>query len=114
MAPLELEVPVFSPASAQVALARASRIELNRAGSYPKGGLTPELSDVQSLSAVPIPLRISKQVLIAVFTLRLEACAVRFLYLRAACLATVPVTGRWLMVACSFPHLCRSSLSVLC
>ncbi|KAI7787766.1 copper homeostasis protein cutc [Diaporthe eres] len=58
MAPLEVEVPVFSPASAQVALARASRIELNRAGSYPKGGLTPELSDVQSLSAVPIPLRI--------------------------------------------------------
>lgn len=63
MTPLKLEVPVFSPGSAQVALARAGRIELNRAGSYPKGGLTPELSDVQSLSAVPVPLRISKQFL---------------------------------------------------
>lgn len=60
MAALELEVPVFSPGSAQVALTRASRIELNRAGSYPKGGLTPELSDVQSLRAVAVPLRISK------------------------------------------------------
>lgn len=62
MAPLELEVPVFSPGSAQVALTIASRIELNRAGSYPQGGLTPELSDVQSLAAVSVPLRISKQV----------------------------------------------------
>ncbi|KAI3391708.1 hypothetical protein diail_6953 [Diaporthe ilicicola] len=53
-----LEVPVFSPASARVALTKGSRIELNRAGSYPKGGLTPELSDVQSLSAVSVPLRI--------------------------------------------------------
>ncbi|KAL1881807.1 hypothetical protein Daus18300_000860 [Diaporthe australafricana] len=53
-----LEVPVFSPASARVALTKAGRLELNRAGSYPKGGLTPELSDVQSLSAVSVPLRI--------------------------------------------------------
>ncbi|POS79415.1 CutC family protein [Diaporthe helianthi] len=58
MARLELEVPVFSPGSARVALTRASRLELNRAGSYPQGGLTPELSDVQSLSSVPAPLRI--------------------------------------------------------
>ncbi|KAG8159040.1 hypothetical protein KVR01_011483 [Diaporthe batatas] len=58
MAPLDLEVPVFSPGSARVALTRASRLELNRAGSYPQGGLTPELSDVQSLSAVAVPLRI--------------------------------------------------------
>lgn len=77
MAPLELEVPVFSPASAQVALARASRIELNRAGSYPKGGLTPELSDVQSLSALPIPLRISKLILNAPCTLRRSICHTR-------------------------------------
>lgn len=72
MAPLNLEVPVFSPASAQVALARASRIELNRAGSYPQGGLTPGLSDVQSLSAVPVPLRISKQILDTLLSIHLD------------------------------------------
>ncbi|KAK2602540.1 hypothetical protein N8I77_009059 [Diaporthe amygdali] len=53
-----LEVPVFSPASARVALTRANRLELNRAGSYPQGGLTPEIPDVQSLSSVTVPLRI--------------------------------------------------------
>lgn len=75
MAHLKLEVPVFSPASAQVALARASRIELNRAGSYPQGGLTPGLSDVQSLSAVPVPLRISKQILDTLLNVHLDTRA---------------------------------------
>lgn len=80
MASLKLEVPVFSPGSAQVALARAGRIELNRAGSYPKGGLTPDLSDVQSLSAVPVPLRISKHFL---DTMHSKATAIGVLYLGA-------------------------------
>lgn len=90
MALLELEVPVFSPASAQVALARAGRIELNRAGSYPKGGLTPELSDVQSLSAVPVPLRISKQFL---ETMQFKASAISVPYLRAPRSAAAFETG---------------------
>lgn len=90
MAPLKLEVPVFSPGSAQVALARAGRIELNRAGSYPKGGLTPELSDVQSLSAVPVPLRISKQFL---DTIHFKAPATGVLYLRAPGRAAAFETG---------------------
>lgn len=82
MAHLKLEVPVFSPASAQVALARAGRIELNRAGSYPQGGLTPELSDVQSLTAVPVPLRISKQILYTLLNVHLDT---RVLGLEALC-----------------------------
>ncbi|KUI71418.1 hypothetical protein VM1G_07230 [Cytospora mali] len=54
-----LEVPVFSPASARAALSRgASRLEINRAGSYPQGGLTPDESEVEPLQDSPIPLRI--------------------------------------------------------
>lgn len=46
-----LEVPVFSPHSASLALAQhASRVELNRDGSYPEGGLTPTIADLQSLT----------------------------------------------------------------
>jgi copper homeostasis protein len=54
-----LEVPVFSPASAMAALSRgASRLEVNRAGSYPQGGTTPDEAEVAPLSGSPAPLRI--------------------------------------------------------
>lgn len=55
-----LEVPVFSPPSASLAIAAgAHRIELNRAGSYPQGGLTPSLADLEALSgSSPVPLRV--------------------------------------------------------
>lgn len=63
---LPLEVPVFSPPSAAAALlAGAHRLELNRAGSYPQGGLTPSLADLEALArghapdmAPTAPLRI--------------------------------------------------------
>ncbi|TLS31606.1 hypothetical protein PpBr36_03172 [Pyricularia pennisetigena] len=45
-----LEVPVFSPSSArQVAALGAHRIELNAAGSYGEGGLTPSLVELSDL-----------------------------------------------------------------
>ncbi|TLD31651.1 hypothetical protein PspLS_02561 [Pyricularia sp. CBS 133598] len=45
-----LEVPVFSPSSAQqVAALGAHRIELNAAGSYGEGGLTPSLAELSEL-----------------------------------------------------------------
>lgn len=51
-----LEVPVFSPASATAAIqAGAHRLELNRAGSYPQGGLTPDVADLQALSSADVP-----------------------------------------------------------
>ncbi|ROW11673.1 hypothetical protein VPNG_05625 [Cytospora leucostoma] len=54
-----LEVPIFSPTSARIALSRgATRLEVNRAGSYPHGGLTPAESEVGPLSDSPAPLRI--------------------------------------------------------
>lgn len=54
-----LEVPIFSPASAKAALSRgATRLEVNRAGSYPQGGLTPAASEVEPLAGSPVPLRI--------------------------------------------------------
>ncbi|KAK7730394.1 hypothetical protein SLS53_009013 [Cytospora paraplurivora] len=54
-----LEVPIFSPASARAALSRgATRLEINRAGSYPQGGLTPAECEVEPLSDSPVPLRI--------------------------------------------------------
>lgn len=57
MAPLE--IPVFSPSSATIAVSQgAHRIELNRAGSYAAGGLTPEPSDLEGLEDVSVPLRI--------------------------------------------------------
>lgn len=54
-----LEVPVFSPASAMAALSQgASRLEVNRAGSYPQGGTTPDEAEVAPLSGSPAPLRV--------------------------------------------------------
>ncbi|ELQ39226.1 hypothetical protein OOU_Y34scaffold00511g16 [Pyricularia oryzae Y34] len=45
-----LEVPVFSPSSArQVAALGVNRIELNAAGSYGEGGLTPSLAELSEL-----------------------------------------------------------------
>lgn len=58
---IPLEVPVFAPSSASAAIsAGAHRLELNRAGSYPQGGLTPEIADLQVLlrSECSVPLRI--------------------------------------------------------
>lgn len=57
-----LEVPVFSPASGRAALSRgAGRLEVNHAGSYPQGGLTPDGAEVAALSGCrrpPAPLRV--------------------------------------------------------
>ncbi|CAK7263210.1 hypothetical protein SEPCBS119000_000378 [Sporothrix epigloea] len=58
--PPVLEVPVFSAAAAKVAVEHgATRLEVNRAGSYAAGGLTPTLAEVEAIAdAVPVPLRI--------------------------------------------------------
>ncbi|KAK8116581.1 CutC family protein [Apiospora kogelbergensis] len=57
--PTHLEVPVFSPASAIPAIAAgAARIELNAAGSYPAGGLTPSVEDAAQLKDVQVPVRV--------------------------------------------------------
>ncbi|ORY71309.1 copper homeostasis CutC domain-containing protein [Pseudomassariella vexata] len=57
--PINLEIPIFGPASAQTAAqAGASRVELNAAGSYPAGGLTPSLDDLSRLSSLTIPVRV--------------------------------------------------------
>ncbi|RYP25225.1 hypothetical protein DL765_000106 [Monosporascus sp. GIB2] len=59
MAPICLEIPVFGAgAAADAAAAGASRIELNAAGSYPAGGLTPSLEDLQAAASLGVPLRI--------------------------------------------------------
>ncbi|RYO92567.1 hypothetical protein DL766_002352 [Monosporascus sp. MC13-8B] len=59
MAPICLEIPVFGAgAAADAAAAGASRIELNAAGSYPAGGLTPSLEDLQAAANLDVPLRI--------------------------------------------------------
>ncbi|KLU84975.1 CutC family protein [Magnaporthiopsis poae ATCC 64411] len=48
----KLEIPIFSPAAAKDAASLgAHRIELNAAGSYPVGGLTPSLSELSALLA---------------------------------------------------------------
>ncbi|XWW96712.1 hypothetical protein V2A60_004691 [Cordyceps javanica] len=69
--PLPLEVAVFSPADALAAQALgAARVELNRPGSYPAGGLTPPLSALAALASLssspppPQPLRIPVRVMI--------------------------------------------------
>ncbi|PSR78499.1 copper homeostasis CutC domain-containing protein, partial [Coniella lustricola] len=58
-----LEVPVFSPTSAALALAAgAQRLELNRAGSYPNGGLTPSIADLEVVACgcggADVPVRV--------------------------------------------------------
>lgn len=56
---LPLELPVFKAASAQkAARLGASRIELNRDGSYPDGGLTPSVSELGGLADLQIPVRV--------------------------------------------------------
>lgn len=59
MPSIGLEVPVFGGGAARNAVAAgASRIELNAAGSYPEGGLTPSLEDLRAAAALDVPLRI--------------------------------------------------------
>ncbi|KAK7912051.1 CutC family protein [Apiospora marii] len=57
--PTHLEIPIFGPASAFPAIAAgAARIELNAAGSYPAGGLTPSIEDLTQLRDVQVPVRV--------------------------------------------------------
>ncbi|KAK7959501.1 CutC family protein [Apiospora aurea] len=57
--PTRLEIPIFGPASASPAIAAgAARIELNAAGSYPAGGLTPSVEDVACLKDAQVPVRV--------------------------------------------------------
>lgn len=61
MSPTGLEVPVFGASAAlRVVEAGASRIELNAAGSYPAGGLTPSLDDLERVivAGLNVPLRV--------------------------------------------------------
>ncbi|KAK7745188.1 hypothetical protein SLS62_009901 [Diatrype stigma] len=59
MGPTGLEVPVFGArAAAHAVKAGASRIELNAAGSYPAGGLTPSVEDLRSIVNLDVPLRV--------------------------------------------------------
>jgi copper homeostasis protein len=54
-----LEVPVFGGGAAPRAVqAGASRVEVNAAGSYPDGGLTPTLADLRQATSLDVPLRI--------------------------------------------------------
>lgn len=56
-----LEVPVFGASAAlRVVEVGASRIELNAAGSYPAGGLTPSLDDLERVivAGLNVPLRV--------------------------------------------------------
>lgn len=54
-----LEIPIFGPVSAFPAIAAgAARIELNAAGSYPAGGLTPSIEDVAQLRDAQVPVRV--------------------------------------------------------
>lgn len=68
-APVHLEVPIFGPGSASAAVAAgAARLELNAAGSYPAGGLTPTPADLAltvdaaistaAASSSPVPVRV--------------------------------------------------------
>ncbi|KAF9874825.1 copper homeostasis protein cutc [Colletotrichum karsti] len=58
--PTNLEIPVFSPASALHAQALgAQRIELNARGSYPAGGTTPTPADLEGVTKwLTVPVRI--------------------------------------------------------
>ncbi|RYP76699.1 hypothetical protein DL771_001621 [Monosporascus sp. 5C6A] len=59
MAPIGLDIPVFGAgAAADAVAAGASRIELNAAGSYPAGGLTPSLEDLRRVANLGVLLRI--------------------------------------------------------
>ncbi|KAI2466076.1 hypothetical protein F4781DRAFT_369466 [Annulohypoxylon bovei var. microspora] len=54
-----LEIPVFGAAAALKAVKLgASRIELNAVGSYPDGGLTPSLEDLERVAQLQIPVRV--------------------------------------------------------
>lgn len=56
---VQLEVPLFGPASAEAAVrAGAGRIELNAAGSYTHGGLTPTLDELSALRSLMVPVRV--------------------------------------------------------
>ncbi|EFQ29786.1 CutC family protein [Colletotrichum graminicola] len=58
--PINLEIPVFSPASALHAQALgAQRIELNARGSYPVGGTTPAAADLEGMTErLTVPVRV--------------------------------------------------------
>lgn len=57
--PTHLEIPIFGPASASLAVAAgAARIELNAAGSYPAGGLTPSIEDAARIRDAQVPVRV--------------------------------------------------------
>ncbi|KAI1505668.1 copper homeostasis CutC domain-containing protein [Biscogniauxia marginata] len=59
MARVGLEVPVFGPSAAKRAVyLGASCVELNAAGSYAAGGLTPSLADLECVADLDVPLRI--------------------------------------------------------
>ncbi|KAI1084244.1 hypothetical protein F5B20DRAFT_576379 [Whalleya microplaca] len=54
-----LEIPVFGARAASSAVQLgASRIELNAAGSYPDGGLTPSIEDLERVAHLDVPVRI--------------------------------------------------------
>ncbi|KAI1468542.1 uncharacterized protein F4812DRAFT_372683 [Daldinia caldariorum] len=54
-----LEIPVFGASAAAKAIeSGATRIELNAAGSYPDGGLTPPLKDLEIVAHSSVPLRV--------------------------------------------------------
>lgn len=52
MSPTRLEIPIFGPASASLAVSLGTaRLELNAAGSYPAGGTTPSLTELSETRA---------------------------------------------------------------
>ncbi|KIH88526.1 copper homeostasis protein [Sporothrix brasiliensis 5110] len=62
--PAVFEIPVFSAAAAKVAVEHgATRLEVNRTGSYAAGGLTPTRAEVEAVSSAlgptsTVPLRV--------------------------------------------------------
>ncbi|KAK4169059.1 copper homeostasis CutC domain-containing protein [Cladorrhinum sp. PSN259] len=62
----KLEIPIFGPASGPAAAeAGAKQVELNRSGSYSAGGLTPTLSELETLIS-SLPCSVSKRPIIRV------------------------------------------------
>ncbi|KAI1390807.1 uncharacterized protein F4822DRAFT_163661 [Hypoxylon trugodes] len=57
--PIDLEVPVFGADAAFKAVeSRVTRVELNATGSYPDGGLTPSVSDLERVANLNVKVRI--------------------------------------------------------
>ncbi|KAL2110091.1 hypothetical protein VUR80DRAFT_1650 [Thermomyces stellatus] len=58
MAPFKIEIPIFTPLSSVPSLPPTARLELNAAGSYPSGGLTPPVPGTMPAPRPPVRVMI--------------------------------------------------------